>query len=82
MIDINKKEEITYTLYATHDDINWFQLGIRKKEYNTPNILFNSIASGNPGYSKTALKSSFKNLKLIKLTKTILAEELDINTYL
>ncbi len=74
---LNPKEEITYALYATHDDINWFSLGIRKNEYETPKKILSALKTS---WKRTNI-NDFKNVILVKLTKQVLVEEVDLKEY-
>lgn len=75
---LKSKTEVTYSLLASHDGIEYFTLSGRKSEYESPKKL---IAALNATPFPPDFKS-YKDLRLIKHTKTVTVTEEDISKYL
>ncbi len=59
--------ETTYSLWATHNGEDWFTLGARKSEYQSPKKLLSAIAA--TPYPPDL--SSFKEVIMVENTKTV-----------
>jgi len=69
---LGTKEEITYSLLATHDEVDWFYLYGRQREYQSPKKLLAALnATPYPPdltrYKKVQMVMNVKRVEISKI---------------